>query len=84
MVGSDAAVPPASFPFRKIWREIYRKSTISVIPFLKPRAAPCTTTECACLKSSIFPIIVTIALLIEGQSTNGTIYGTIYIFPLTG
>ena len=81
MVCFDAAVPPASFPFRKIWRELDRKPTISVILLLKPHTVPHLTDERACLESPIFPSIVTIALLIECQAIDGV---AIYIFPFTG
>jgi hypothetical protein len=40
--------------------------------------------ECVCLESSVLPIIVTVALLIEDQPTDGTIDRAICIFPLTG
>jgi hypothetical protein len=39
------------------------------------------TDERACLKSPIFPIIVTIALLIECQPIDCVAF---YIFPFTG
>ena len=42
------------------------------------------TTERVCLESSVFPIIVTVALLIEDQTTDGAIYSAICIFPFTG
>lgn len=41
------------------------------------------TNERVCLESSVFPIVVTVALLIEGQPTDGAIYRAIYVFPFT-
>jgi hypothetical protein len=45
IIGSDAAVPAASLPSLKIWRELDRKSSISVILFLKSHAVPGMTDE---------------------------------------
>jgi hypothetical protein len=83
MVGSDATVPPASLPFRKIWRELDRKSTVSVIILLKPFALPGLADKRVCLESTVLPLIVTLASFIEGQLSNGAIYLSIFIFPFT-
>ena len=56
IIGSDAAVPAASLPSLKIWRELDRKSSISVILFLKSHAVPGMTDERVCLESPDFPI----------------------------
>jgi len=38
--------------------------------------------ERVCLESPVFPIIMTVTLLIEYQRDRGSVYG--YIFPFTG
>jgi hypothetical protein len=73
IIGSDAAVPAASLPSLKIWRELDRKSSISVILFLKSHAVPGMTVERVCIESSVFPIIVIVALLVEGQPVSGAV-----------
>jgi hypothetical protein len=40
------------------------------------------TDERACLESPVFPIIVTVTLLVEHQQDSGAVYR--YIFPFTG
>lgn len=80
MVGSDAAVPPAAFPFCEIRRQLDRKSALSIIRFLNPYAVPDVTDELACPKSPVFPWIATVAPFVECQPNDDAVL----IFPFTG
>ena len=51
-----------------------------VILFVNPHAVPGMTDERICLESPVFPIVVTVALLIKCQPSHSAVD----IFPFTG
>ena len=81
-ISSNATVPPLALSFREIWRELHHKSALSIISLLKPLAVPGMIDERNGLKASIFPLIMTIPLLVEYQSDGSAT--VINIIPLAG